>query len=203
MAQLKTRTLDCLFYSHAWSIYQLEKLGLIKTGNELVLELALESRLAPVFDQSEKRHQGLIPLLQPGTSLHKLAIRHNSVTSPVILAPNPSVAVDIQLSALALATSTESPIDKVITLIHVNDGPTFAGAYPMMSRFSIAWDVADYPNVELSNLTQSLVDQQCLSKEKWNGFFLGSHPDRQSPDNKLREAVLRSLLNEFPVLNAA
>jgi hypothetical protein len=197
------RKVECVFYSHVWSIYELEKLGFIKAGNELIVELALESRLAPVFDRSEKTNKGLIPLLQQDVSLHKLAFRQNDIKAPVILAAFPSVAIDIQLSALSLLPAVESHIDKVIVLIHINDAPSFEGAYPIMDSFSIVWDMADHPGFELSALSRSLLNQQCLNKEKWKGFFLCNHPNRQLSDNVLRESILRRLLNDFPLLKVA
>jgi hypothetical protein len=197
------RKVECVFYSHVWSIYELENLGFIKTGNELIVELALESRLAPVFDRSEKINKGLITLLQQGVSLHKLAFRQSDIKAPIILAPFPSVATDIQLSALSLLPAVESHIDKVIALIHINDAPTFAGAFPIMDGFSIVWDIADHPGFELSALSRSLLNQQCLNKEKWKGFFLCNHPNRQLSDKALRESILRTLLCDFPALKVA
>jgi hypothetical protein len=196
-------TIECLFYSHVWTIYELENLGIIKTGGELLIELATESRFAPVFDRSEKISKGIVSLLQPGFSVHKLAFRHSSIKAPIVLAPNPPVAIDNQLSALSLLPSIENHADKVIVMMHVNDAPSFASAFANMDNFSIVWDIADFPGSELSELGQSLLNQQCLSQETWKGFFLCNHPNRRLPDVKIRESVLKKLLNEFPALKAA
>ncbi|MBK8814913.1 MAG: hypothetical protein IPN42_05110 [Methylococcaceae bacterium] len=195
--------IECLFYSHVWTIYELENLGFIKTGDELLMELATESRFAPVFDRSEKTSKGIVSLLQPGFSVHKLAFRHSAIKAPIVLAPNPPVAIDHQLAALSLLPSIENHADKVIVLIHVNDAPSFAPAFAIMDNFSIVWDMADFPGIALSALGRSLLNQQCLNKETWKGFFLCNHPNRKLPDIKIRESVLKMLLNEFPVLKAA
>jgi hypothetical protein len=197
-----SRSIHCLFYSHVWSIYQLETLGLIKTGNELLVELALESKFAPAFDRDEARHKGLLELLQPGAQLHKIAYRPKNLNVPIILASNPPTTVDTLIAALSLVATVDSLIDEVTVLIHINDGPQFVSAYPLMSDFSIVWDIADFPSTGLLTLTESLVKEQCLNKDKWKGLHLCSHPNRQFPDNKLRESILRDLLNDFPALNS-
>lgn len=196
-----SRSVHCLFYSHVWSIYQLEALGLIKGKNPILVELSIESKFAAVFDRSEQRHKGLIELLQPNAQLHKLAYRPKNINTPIILAPNPKASVDALVAALSVVATVDSPVDDVTVLIHINDGAQFADAYPLMSDFSIVWDVADFPNAALLALTESLVRDQCLSKDKWKGFYLFNHPNRQLPENKVRESILRDLLNNFPVLS--
>lgn len=198
-----TIPLHCVFYSHEWSIFQLESLGLIKTAKEeMILELAQESNFATVFGRPEKR-KGLIRLLRPGINLHMLAFRPEALGVPMVLAPVPAVPVESLVSAVALIPTLFSPIEKVTVLVHVNDGPAFADAFPLMSDFSIVWDTADYPTNALTELTQSLASANCLSKDKWKGFYLCNHPNRQFPDYKERESLLRKLLGDFPVLSPA
>ncbi len=197
------KVIECVFYSHVWSIYELEKLGFLTFEDALIVELAAESRFAPVFDKTDKSHKGIVALLQPGVHLHKLAIRQPGIKAPVILAPNPPVPIDIQLSAVSLLPSVESSVEKMILMIHVNDAAQFAGAYAVSDTFSIVWDVADYPGAELSELGRTLLNRQCLNRETWKGFFLCNHPHRHLPDIALRESILRALLKEFPTLEAA
>jgi hypothetical protein len=197
-----TRPIHCLFYSHVWTIYQLEALGLIKTGDEMLLELGLESRFADVFGRHEKR-RGLVRLLRPGMNLHMLAYQPQSLNVPIILAANPPATVDSLIAALSLVATVDSPIEKVTALVHINDGALFADAYPLMTDFSIVWDVADFPNAALQTLTEALVKQQCLSQDTWKGFHLCNHPGRQLPESQARESMLRNVLNDFPVLNPA
>jgi hypothetical protein len=197
-----TRPIHCLFYSHVWTIYQLEALGLIKTGDEMLLELGLESRFADVFGRHEKR-RGLVRLLRPGMNLHMLAYQPQSLNVPIILAANPPATVDSLIAALSLVATVDSPIEKVTALVHINDGALFADAYPLMTDFSIVWDVADFPNAALQTLTEALVKQQCLSQDTWKGFHLCNHPGRQLPESQTRESMLRNVLNDFPVLNPA
>jgi hypothetical protein len=198
-----SRPIHCIFYSHVWSIFQLEALGLIKAdGDEMLLELALESKFSTVFSRPEKR-RGLIRLLRPGINLHMLAYKPESLNVPIILASNPQTTPDLLIEALSLISAVESPIDKITALVHINDAPQFTAAYPLMCDFSIVWDVVDFPNAALSALSESLVMEQCLSKDKWKGFYLCNHPSRQLPDNKARESVLRNVLNDFPVLHPA
>lgn len=197
------KVIECVFYSHVWSIYELEKLGFVTSGDETIIELAAESRFAAVFDKSDKSHKGILALLQPSVHLHKLAIRQPGVRAPVILAPNPPVPVDILLSAVPLLPSVESAAEKIIMMIHINDAALFAGAYAVADTFSIVWDLADYPGTELSELGRTLLNRQCLNRERWKGFFLCNHPHRQLPDISLRESIIRELLKEFPALKAA
>lgn len=198
-----SRPIHCLFYSHVWSVYQLEALGLIKAGGDLLLELALESRFAPVFARSGIQHKGITELLQPGFELQKLAYQPKNINNPIVLASNPSATVDALIAVLSLVKTVESPVDSVAVLIHINDALQFVDAYPLMDDFAIIWDVADFPNTALLALTESLAKEQCLSKDKWKGFHLCSHPGRQLPDTKARESILRNLLKDFPALSPA
>jgi hypothetical protein len=196
-----SRTLHCLFYSHVWSIYQLEALGLIKSRNPLLVELSLEPRFAAVFDQLDKRHKGLAEVLQPGAQLQKLAYRAKHVNTPIILAANPAVSIGTLLAALSVMATVDSPVDEITVLVHINDGAQFADAYAFMSDFSIVWDVADYPNAALVALAESLVNEQCLGLDKWRGFYLSNHPNRQLPDTHARTSILQDILQHFPVLS--
>ena len=197
-----SRPIHCIFYSHVWLIFQLEALGLIKSEDEMLLEIALESRFANVFGRPEKR-RGLIRLLRPGVNLLMLGYRPQNLNVPIILASNPQTTPDLLVEALALASTVESPVDKVTALIHINDAPQFIAAYPLMKDFSVVWDVADYPNAALSALTESLVMEQCLNKDTWKGFYLCNHSSRELHDNKARESILRGILNDYPALKPA
>jgi hypothetical protein len=198
-----SRPIHCLFYSHVWSIYQLEALGLIKAGGDLLVEMALESKFAPVFARSGIQHKGITDVLQLGFELQKLAYQPSNINNPIILAPNPLATADVLIAALALVKTVESPIDSVTVLIHINDALQFVDAYPLMTDYSIVWDVADFPNAALLALTESLAKEECLSKSKWKGFHLCNHPSRQLPDIKARESILRNLLKDFPALSPA
>lgn len=197
-----SRSLHCLFYSHVWSIFQLETLGILKPGNGLLLELALDSKFAPVFGMTEKQ-KGLPSLLQPGIQLDQLTYKPDNVSAPIILAPNPPALSETLIAALALVESTDSPVADVTVLIHLNDAPHFSDAYPYMKDFAIVWDIADYPNSALTELTEVLVNGEHLSQASWKGFYLCNRQTGQLPEHKARELSLRTLLNDFPTLAPA
>jgi hypothetical protein len=60
----RTAPLHCLIYSHNWCVYSLESAGLV-SRKSLLVELAQESHLAPVFGWHGRPRPGLAPLLAP------------------------------------------------------------------------------------------------------------------------------------------
>ena len=194
------RPLHCVFYSHIWTVYALEELGLVNPKTDIILELATESNFAPALNPSNNFHENLQVLLQPSRHLHQLGTHFQDIATRMVLAPTQTAPLTNTLSALALVNTDASPIKNAVVLVHFNDASKFALAYAYMSRFSIIWDVADYPNATLPALAQALAAEECLDEERWGGIHLCNHKQRQIPDRIEREAALRELLKEFPSL---
>ena len=171
--------------------------------NRVLVELAVSSNLAPVFGEHGKRRHGLAGLLSIKDGLERFATTFKNVPAPLILAPNPSVTEATMESAVALLGTIEGPYDQATLLVHVNDAPKFANTYHYVDRFDILWDTADLPNAALQQLTQVLVENHCVSKDRWGAFRLCRHPYRPLADAAERKVALQEILQEFPLLYAA
>lgn len=196
------RPVHCVFYSHNWTIYDLEALGLVKPKVDIIIELATQSALAATLNPSNKHHETLLGLLQPNLHLHQLGAFFKEINSLVVLAPHQTVNFNSLLSALALVITDDSSIEKAVVLVNINDAALFTLAYPYMRYFSIVWDIADYPNKNLVDLAQLLATEQCLTVQNWRGFYLSNHQKRLLPDSQAREALLKQLIDEFPFVKA-
>lgn len=195
-----SRPLHCVFYSHVWAIHMLKNAGLGKFDKQVLIELAEHSNFAPVFGLQGKARYGLAGLLRLGGRLEQLGQVLKYAPAPVILAPNPPVSAAALCSAVAMLPSTQSQYEKAVLLVHISEADRFVDAYPHVDSFSILWDVADRPGQSLSRLAELLVDNQCISKERWQGFKLYRHPNRTLPDIAERQAALEAALSEYPAL---
>jgi hypothetical protein len=199
---LFSRPLHCVFYSHIWTVYLLEELGLINSENDVILELATESNFAAALNPTNNTHKNLLGLLQQGTHLHQLGARFKNLATTMVLAPHQLVSLNIMLSALALVATDASPIKKAVVLVHIDDAAELVSAYSHMSYFSILWDVADYPSANLANLAELLANEQFLNEQNWRGVKLCQHKERQLPDSDYRKALLNQLIDEFAFVRA-
>lgn len=200
MVSGNTRSVECVFYSHVWVVQMLEKLGVARGEATVLVELAETSTLAPVFGEQGKARHGLAGLLHPGGRLDKLAARLDGLPAPLLLAPRPEVPATALCSAVGVLGSTPGVFRRAVLLVHVNDAPRFAAAYPQVDRFRVLWDLADIPTGALVRLAEVLVAQHCVSEERWGGFGLYEHPRRAVADGAVRRAGFETLLGEYPGL---
>jgi hypothetical protein len=196
------RPLHCVFYSHVWTVYLLEELGLVNPKTDIILELAAESNFNAALNPSKQQYEDLLGLLQPDVHLHQLGTHFRDISTPMILAPDNNGSLNSLLSALALVSTDVSPIKKAIVLVHIDDASKFALVYPHMSYFSIAWDVADYPNANFPALAELLANEQCLNENNWLGIQLCQHKQRQLPDSDERKEILNKIIDEFAFVRA-
>jgi hypothetical protein len=196
------RPLHCVFYSHIWTVYLLEELGLVNPKTDIILELATESNFTAALNPSKDELRTLLDLLQPNRHLHHTTHHFKDIATPMVLAPATATPLNVLLSALALVNTDVSTIAKAVILVHINDAAQFALAYSQMSHFSIAWDIADYPNANLVSLAELLVKEQHLTEQSWCGMQLCHHKQRQLPDSDERKALLNQLIDEFAFVRA-
>ena len=195
---IKQRHVHCLFYSHIFTVYAIEELGLLNK-TDIILELATQSHFSAALNPFNKYHKNLLGLLQDNVHLHQLGAKFKGICAPLVLAPHQGVALNHLLAALALVNTDSSPIEQAIVLVHINDAGLFSLAYPYMNSFSIVWDSADYPHAHLPALAQLLVDEQYLTEKNWGGFYLCNHHRRQLLNSDERTALLRQLMAQFPI----
>lgn len=197
------RRIQCVFYSHVWAIHILQQANLGPMSNTVLVELAVQSNLAPVFRAQKKERYGLAGLLAFNDCLDKIGTTYQQLSAPIVLAPNPMVTEATLESAVALLATTEGPYDKATLLVHINDAPQFSDAYQHVDEFHILWDLADAPNVALQNLCAILAKTHCLNQDTWGGFHLCSHPMRPLADADERRTMFDQIIGEHPALAVA
>jgi hypothetical protein len=195
------RPIQCIFYSHVWAIHMLKHAGLGSFENQVLIELATISNLAAIFGEQGKARFGLAGMLRLSGRLEQFAQEFKNVPARLILAPKPEIPASALCSAVGLLATTPSFYQKATLLVHLNDAPQFASAYPYVNCFSMLWDIADVPTPTLVQLAQILVENHCITQETWRGFHLYKHPNRPVPDMKDRLATLKSILDDYPTLS--
>lgn len=196
------RQVQCIFYSHIWSVSMVKHAGLGEMDNSILVELGVNSNIAPMFRAQAATREGLAGLLA-GNSLKKLGKELKSVPAPLILAPRPAVPAATLESAVSLLSYAEGEYEKITLLVHISDVPRFAGAYHHVDQFSVLWDIADFPDSNLVRMAKVLVEAQCITRERWRGFHFCNHPRRQVADFASRKDALLGIVNEFPQLTVA
>lgn len=197
------RLVQCVFYSHVWTVHLLKHADLGPLANAVLAELAIESHLAPVFREQQKTRYGLAGLLAFSDCLDKLGGNYTNVPAPLILAPNPGVTEVTMESAVALLGSVSGPYDKATLLVHIADAARFANAYQYVDEFRVLWDLADFPNASIAALGDVLARARCLEDGRWRGFHLCSHPLRPTGDLQERRQAFAEAFEQYPALAAA
>ncbi len=197
------RPIHCLFYSHVWAIHMLKQFGLENLEKQVIIELAQNSNLAPVFAEQAKPRYGLSGLLHLAGRLEQLSKPFKYVPAPLVLAPRPEISVAALNCAVALLPTTPTQYAGIVLLVHIEEAAHFVSSYAHVTRFSLAWDLADVPGSKLVELADLLVKEQLISEENWGGIHLYSHPNRKLEDAAQRDADFKAILQEYPLLSGA
>jgi len=169
----------------------------------VLVELAVNSNLAPVFGMQGKPRYGLAGMLRLGAKLEQLGQPYKYVPAPLLLAPLPAISAGALCSAVGLVATSPSTYEDLVLLVHVSEAAQFADAYVHVNHFSILWDIADPPVQSLINLADVLVANGYVSQATWKGFTLYQHPNRTLPDAQARRKEFENVLQDYPLLTAA
>lgn len=195
---MSVRAIDCLFYSHVWVVHMLGRCGLGDFREQVLVELATDSILAPVFGATGETRAGLAGLLQLNGQLDRLTKTYRNVPAPLVLAPSPTVPVPALCAAVGLLAGAAGCGQRATLLVHIDEAPLFASVYGLVERFGILWDIADLPGESLSVLAEVLLKQHCLTPPRWLGLRCYRHPRRIAADDQQRLAQFKALTQEFP-----
>lgn len=187
----RSHRIEMLFYSHPWALHLMAGTGIDLDRKLIFVEVATDSHLAALAPDPDARRLGLLPLLrQPKrTDLSSLGTECAKVPAPVILAANPPLPRQLFLDSLMLLDTRSFPVDAIVLLCHVAQATAARSIFPMVDRFHLLWDVADYPSEALLACARSLKLSGSLEGDRWGGFHLGLHPMRRS-DSHLENSQL-------------
>ncbi len=212
MPHPNAKPLQCIFYSHPWTALLLRQIKVINFADSILIELSAQSILSQVIAPKRKYRHGLTPVLashQPTKSsfmqffwsdppdIFQAAMQIcTEMPAPLVFAPAPAMSAVTQIAALRVAANQASTYQQMIALIHYEEAHQFSGLYDYVDKFHILWDIADLPNLTLTELMQLLVTRS-VTRERWGGFHLCQHPLRKVETLKEQHASFAAVIDAF------
>jgi len=190
------------FYSHPWTLHMLGQSGVLApTERALLVEVATESTLAVLASRVPQTSPGTLPLLRrPGKiDFDQISMRLPHVPAPVVLAPRPAVPEELLIASLMVLDIQDIDRDVVMLLVPASRSELAIPLFPMIDRFRVLWDVADYPNRDLLACTEFLHAHAELTPERWGGVTLCNHWLRRSEDHEQNRIDFQYAIDEAAV----
>ena len=216
MMPLNEKKLRFIFYSHPWSILQLDDSGLLAGKHEVLVELAQSSLLAetlkPVSTYKKlslthtlKRHSksgadnnprlfSIFP--KSADALADSAERFCELSAPLILVQQQAGSPIAQTAGLLSALALPSRFNLITVLVHYQEAELYSGLFPYADEFNFLWDIADLPDKKLTDLSSLLISHH-VTKERWGKFKLCHFQGRKIIDEEYRLGQYQGIVNEF------
>lgn len=198
----RSHRIEMCFYSHPWTLHMLGRAGVLTPEKRTVLvEVATESTLAVLAHRVPRTLPGTVPLLRrPGKiAFDDISSRLQHVAAPVVLAPKPAIPEDLLIASLMVLDVQPVDHDLVMLLVPASRSRLAAPLFPMVDRFRVLWDVADYPNRDLLMCTETLHAHGELTEARWGGVTLCNHWLRRSEDHEQNRIEFQYAIDEAAV----
>lgn len=195
--------ITCFFYSHAWAIQVLDRVGVGSLADTLVVEVSINSILSSVFNEVENNRRGAAGLLRNGVTVNDIMQRFSGLPCPIVLASRPPVPVAATAAGVGVLRHATHEFKRVILLVHLTEAALMAPALSEADEFGVLWDIADVPTLALADLGSILMRNDCLSDDSWAGLHFYEHPRRTVPDAAARRQRYQDIFAEFPALHRA
>lgn len=196
-------TIECVFYSHSWSVYCLEQMGITGSDDVILIELAKRSTLAMVVGDTSRNRLGVAGLLEPSCRLESLSEVFDDIQQKLVLASHQELSITALTSAVGLLAHKKIKQKRIVLLVSILEAQELAPAWQQAQRFHVLWDVADYPNLALAELGEVLSGQACLSDETWGGLHFYQHKQRQMENATSLLEEYQAVLSNYPALSVA
>jgi hypothetical protein len=200
---MKSRVVTCVFYSHAWAAHMLNSLGLGDLSRAVVVEVSVNSVLAPVFNDSSPERPGVAGLLRGDATVATVARKCSGFDYDIVLASRPPVPVATTASGVGLLRTAEGSHEQMILMVHLSEAAMMIHAFADADRFAVLWDLADTPNLALADLGILLARHHCLTADSWAGLHFYSHPKRKLADSEERKARYEQIFADYPAVAQA
>jgi hypothetical protein len=213
MSNSNAKPLQCIFYSHPWTALLLKQIKSIDFTDSVLVELSNSSILSQVIPTKQSKIPCITQVLsapEPAKTgffkffsrkkkhiFQEMAHQCKEMPAPLVFAPRPDISALNQISSLLICTTQPSPYAQVIVLIHYEEAQNFSSLYDYVDKFHVLWDLADFPGVKLTELTQLLINHHNLNDERWGGFHLCHHASRQISDSEERQALFESVMDDY------
>lgn len=197
----KHQTVEMIFYSHPWSTHLLGDKLIDENRRNIIIEVAETSQLEYICGSKKRSTRGVLPLLtQPSkVDIFALADTFPLIAAPIILAAKPSITRQALIHALLVLESRPFGCDTIYLMCHVQEAKYYEALFPIVDRFSLLWDPADYPTHELVECTEALQRTESLNADNWGGIVVSNHWLRKTPDLLHNTAQIEQLVSSAGV----
>ncbi|PTQ89274.1 hypothetical protein [Agitococcus lubricus] len=192
--------IECIFYSHAWAILNLEKLGINTLEDTIIIELSRQSTLSLVINNSSQR-TGISALLNPKVTLDSLAEYFPQLTTRIILASSQPMDISSLCAATQLLHYKETDAKRIVLLVNMMDACHLAEAWQCAESYAIYWDLADPISPSLALLGEKLAEYGCLSSSSWKGLHFYESPHRENPTAESLLSSYKDVLTQYTSLS--
>jgi hypothetical protein len=169
--------IHCLFHSSASVVALLNSPAGLPLAGNLLVECAPAPALGFALSlETPTNYPGLAGLLG-GVDAASLAHTTERLPAPIVLAPGAAVTASALRTALNLLPDSDANLPHVTLLVPLDHAPAMGAALALASRFTIAWDVAEYPHEELLNFARWLGREHLVDSSNFAGILAyAPHP---------------------------
>jgi hypothetical protein len=163
--------IHCLFHSSTSVVALLNS----SAGQPLAGDLLVECAPAPALGfalslETPVNYPGLAGLLG-GVDAASLAHTTDRLPAPIVLAPGAAITASAMRTALNLLPASDANLPHLTLLVPLEHAPAMGATLALASRFTIAWDVAEFPHEELLNFARWLGREHLIDPSNFAGVL--------------------------------
>jgi hypothetical protein len=163
--------IHCLFHSSPTVAALLNAPAGHPLSGDLLVECAPTPALGYVLSlETPANYPGLVGLLG-GVDIASLAHASDRLPAPIILAPGTASLPAAARSALALLPRPDERLHHLTLLVPLSYASTLGAALAVASRFTIAWDVSEFPHEELTEFARWLGRERLVDRGSLEGVI--------------------------------
>lgn len=191
--------IELIFFAHPWSVQLLDEQILTPDQQNVLIEVTTESNLSYLCGKAGTRRPGVLPFFtNPAQAdMSKLAKSYPLIPAPLLLAANPKISRETLIHSVLSLETCELACERVFLLVHIYAATDFKPLFPLVDKFHIQLDTADYPGAELVECTDVLRQTHSLSNERWGGIHIGSHWLRKTDDTEHNQQLLMDKIEHY------
>jgi len=163
--------ITCLFHSSL----SVAKLLISDAGHAFASDLLVECSPAPALGftlnlETPATYPGLAGLFG-GADIGSLANATDPLPAPIILAPGAATAPGVIRAALPLLRKPDARQIHIMLLVPMSVARSFGAELSLADRFTLAWDVSEFPHEELLEFAQWLGRERLLDRANFDGVI--------------------------------
>jgi hypothetical protein len=144
-------------------------------GKSFACDLLVECAPAPALGfalslETPANYPGLVGLLG-GADIASLAHASERLPAPIVLAPGTPGQAAATRAALALLAAPDERIQGLTLLVPFDYAPALGAALAIADRFTLAWDVSEFPHESLLDFSRWLGRERLCPRERFAGVI--------------------------------